>query len=179
MVQRIANIIKDYQDRVRELPFVPTTSFRRHSLGYPGDANKLLLPFLFCERNIGIQFLKYVGLIHSKVQCNSCGRDMTCYATIECTWCHVKAFLGLYHRQKDYELHLAHYMFAARGVVSFHSIPCHRRIHRLVLLHTTCHILVRRHVTYSCSSPGSGRISQLRYARAINCLYSTDAMFSP
>ena len=34
--------------------------------------------------------------------------------TIECTWCHVKAFLGPYHRQKDYEFHLAHYMFVVR-----------------------------------------------------------------
>jgi hypothetical protein len=34
--------------------------------------------------------------------------------TIECTWRHVKAFLGPYRRQKDYEFHLAHYMFAVR-----------------------------------------------------------------
>ena len=69
MVQRITNIIKDYQDRVRELPYVPVTSFGRDSLGYPGDANKLFLAFLFGDRSIGIQFLKDVGLIRSKVQC--------------------------------------------------------------------------------------------------------------
>ena len=73
MVQRITNIIKDYQDRVRELPYVPATSFGRDSLGYPGDANKLFLTFLFSDRNIGIQ---YVGLVRSKVQCNSCGRPV-------------------------------------------------------------------------------------------------------
>jgi hypothetical protein len=27
-----------------------------------------------------VQFLKDVGLIRNKVQCNSCGRDMTSYA---------------------------------------------------------------------------------------------------
>ena len=64
MVQRITNIIKDYQERLRELPYVPTTSFRRDSLVYPSDAN------------IGIQFLKDVGLIRSKVQCNSCGLSL-------------------------------------------------------------------------------------------------------
>ena len=80
MVQQITNIVKDYQYRVQELPYVPATSFRRDSLGYPGDANKLFLTFLFCDRNIGMQFLKDVGLICSKVQCNSCGRDMTWYA---------------------------------------------------------------------------------------------------
>ena len=80
MVQRITNFIKGYQDTVRELPCVPTTSFRRDSLGYSGDANKLFLTFLFSDRNIGIQFLNDVGLILSKVQCNSCGRHMTWYA---------------------------------------------------------------------------------------------------
>jgi len=80
MVQRITNIIKVYQDAVRELPYVPTTSFRRDSLGCPGDANKLFLTSLFSDRSIGIQFLKDVGLILSKLQCNSCGRRMTWYA---------------------------------------------------------------------------------------------------
>jgi len=80
MLPWITNIIKDYQDRVRELPYVPTTYFRWDSLGYPGDVNKLFLTFLFSDRNINIQFLKDVGLIRSKVQCNSCGRDMTWYA---------------------------------------------------------------------------------------------------
>ena len=60
-MQQITNI-KDYQERVRELLFVPT-SFRRDSIGYPGEANKLFQTFLFCDRNIDIQFLKDVGLI--------------------------------------------------------------------------------------------------------------------
>jgi hypothetical protein len=55
-------------------------SFRRDSLGYPGDVNKLFLTFLFSDHNIGIQFLKDVGLICSKFQCNLCSRDMTWYA---------------------------------------------------------------------------------------------------
>jgi len=59
------------------MPYVPETSFRRDSLGYCGDANKLFLTFLFSDHAIGLQFLKDVGLIRSKVQCNSCGRDMT------------------------------------------------------------------------------------------------------
>jgi len=33
--------------------------------------------------------------------------------TIQCTLRHVRAFLRPYHRQDDYEFHLAHYMFAA------------------------------------------------------------------
>ena len=62
------------------MPYVPETSFRRDSLGYCGDANKLFLTFLFSDHAIGLQFLKDVGLIRSKVQCNSCGFDMTWHA---------------------------------------------------------------------------------------------------
>ena len=61
------------------MPYVPRTSYGRDSLGYRGDANKLFLTFLFCDRNIGIQFRKDVGLIRSKMLCNACGRDMTYY----------------------------------------------------------------------------------------------------
>jgi len=80
MVQRITRIIKDCQERVGEMPYVPQTSFRRYSLGYCGDANKLFLTFLLSDHAIGLQFVKDVGLIRSKVQCNSCGRDMTWHA---------------------------------------------------------------------------------------------------
>ena len=52
MVQRITNIIKKHQDRIRELLYVPTISFRRDSLEYHGDANKLFLMYLFSDRNI-------------------------------------------------------------------------------------------------------------------------------
>ena len=43
MVQRITLTIKDYQERLREMRYVPLTSFRRDSLGFCGDANKLFL----------------------------------------------------------------------------------------------------------------------------------------
>jgi hypothetical protein len=72
-------MIKNYQNRVPGMPCVPKTSIRRDLLGFPGDANKLFLT-LFIELAIGVQFLKDVGLIRGKMQCNSCGRDMTWYA---------------------------------------------------------------------------------------------------
>jgi hypothetical protein len=61
-VHHITNVIKKYQDGLREMPYVPKTSYRRDSLGYSIDANRNFLT--------GIQFLKDVGLIRSKVQCN-------------------------------------------------------------------------------------------------------------
>jgi len=59
-----------------EMPNVPRTSFRRASHGKDGDANKLFLTY-FIGIDIGINFLKDVELIRSKVTCNICGRDMT------------------------------------------------------------------------------------------------------
>jgi hypothetical protein len=46
MVLCISTIIKDYQDIIREMPYVPKTYFQRHSLGFRGDAKKLYLKFL-------------------------------------------------------------------------------------------------------------------------------------
>jgi len=49
-------------------------------VGHTGDANKIFLTFQFSDQATGIQFLKDVGLVRSKVQCNSCAHDMTCYS---------------------------------------------------------------------------------------------------
>jgi hypothetical protein len=77
MVEKITNVIQEYQDKVREMPFLLKCSFQRDCFGARGDANKMFLTFLFCDHAIGLQFLKDVGLIPSKVQCNLCGRDMS------------------------------------------------------------------------------------------------------
>ena len=39
--------------------------------------NRDFLAYLFCDQGIAMQFLKDMGLLRSKVQCNTCGRDMT------------------------------------------------------------------------------------------------------
>jgi hypothetical protein len=75
MVHHISNVIDEYQDKLRVMPFVPKTSYQRDLLGYCGEANKTFLTFLFSNSAIAIQFLKDAGLIRSKLQCNSCGRD--------------------------------------------------------------------------------------------------------
>ena len=41
------------------------------------DPNRDFLTYLFCDDGFALQFLKDVGLLRSKVQCNTCGRDMT------------------------------------------------------------------------------------------------------
>ena len=62
MVHQISNVIKEYQDKLREMPYVPKTSYQRDSLGYCGDANNTFLTFLFSNRDVGIQFLMDAGL---------------------------------------------------------------------------------------------------------------------
>jgi hypothetical protein len=60
-----------------EMPFALPSSFGREGLGTEGDANNKFLTYLFIDIDLGIQFLKDVGLIRSKVACNTCGCDMT------------------------------------------------------------------------------------------------------
>jgi hypothetical protein len=76
-VDEIKSVISTYQRRLMEMPYVPSTSYGRASLGDDGEANKLFLTFLFSDTDLGIQFLKDVGLLRSKVPCNTRGRDMT------------------------------------------------------------------------------------------------------
>jgi hypothetical protein len=47
MVHHITNVIKEYHENLREIPYIPKTSYQRDSLGYCGDANKTFLTFLF------------------------------------------------------------------------------------------------------------------------------------
>jgi hypothetical protein len=76
MPDQVKCVISKYQLRLMEMPFVPPSFFGCATLGDDGDANKLFLTYLFIDKDLGIQFLKDVRLIRSKVTCNTCGRDM-------------------------------------------------------------------------------------------------------
>ena len=52
-------------------------SSRRHAmLQEDGGLNKIFLTYLFCDQAIAIPLLKDVGLLRSKVQCNTCGQEV-------------------------------------------------------------------------------------------------------
>ena len=124
MAERIANVIATYQDCLLRMSFIPATSYGSATLGDVGVANKLLIAFFFSDPDVGMQFLKDVGLIRSMMACTTCGCQMTVNHTIafvdertgahtntiENTWRHVKAFLNPYNRQ---------------GVLHFPSRPVH------------------------------------------------------
>jgi hypothetical protein len=77
MVQRIQEIVAKYEDRLREMQSVLRLSYGRRLVRTGGAPNRMFLTCLFCHHELAIQFLKDVGLIQSKVQCNTCERDVT------------------------------------------------------------------------------------------------------
>ena len=80
MVQHISDVVREYEKRLQEMPYVPRSSYGRGMLPENGGTNKIFRTFLFCNQATALQFLKDVGLLRSKMQCNTCGRDMTWYA---------------------------------------------------------------------------------------------------
>jgi len=77
MVDRVVKIFHEYEERLRSSDNVPRFSYGRRMMRDDGDPNRYFLMYLFCEQSMGIQFLKDIGLLRSKMQCNTCGRDMT------------------------------------------------------------------------------------------------------
>jgi len=71
MVGKINEIVDSYEKRLQEVPFIPRGSFRRRMLRQAGGQNTDFLTYLFCESGLAMQFLKDVGLLRSKVQCNT------------------------------------------------------------------------------------------------------------
>ena len=77
MVGKLEEIVDEYEKRLQEMSFVPRVSYGRRMLREDGGPNRNFLTHLFCDDGFAMQFLKDVGLLRSKVQCNTCGRDKT------------------------------------------------------------------------------------------------------
>jgi len=77
MVEQLLQVTSEYKEQLRRCEYVPRFSFGRRMLRDDGDPNRLFLMYLFCEQSHAIQFLKDIGLLRSKMQCNTSGRDMT------------------------------------------------------------------------------------------------------
>jgi hypothetical protein len=77
MVAKLVQIVEDYENRLQETPFVARASYGRRMQREDGGPHRDFLMYVFCEQSMAIQFLKNIGLLQSKMQCNTCGRDMT------------------------------------------------------------------------------------------------------
>ena len=80
--ERVTSVISAYQRRLKVMPFVPATIYRRATLGAKGFANKLLLVALFSDPDVGVQVLKDVGLIPSNMVCCKCGSHISIPAKV-------------------------------------------------------------------------------------------------
>jgi len=77
MVQFLQQIVAHYEERMREMKMAPRLSYGRRLLRRDGAPNRMFLTLLFTRHELAIEFLKDVGLIPSRVQCNICERDKT------------------------------------------------------------------------------------------------------
>ena len=79
-MQHIQEMITEYEERLRRSSYVPRFSYGRVMLRDDGAPNRCFLMYLFNDESMGIQFLKDIGLLRSKMECNTCGRDIVMYA---------------------------------------------------------------------------------------------------
>jgi hypothetical protein len=77
MVDRMVQVFKEYEEQLWSSDNVPRFSYGRRMMRDDGGPNRYFLMYLFCEQSMAIQFLKDIGLLRSKMHCNTCGRDMT------------------------------------------------------------------------------------------------------
>jgi len=77
MIGNIQEIFHEYEKRLQEMSFIPRGSYGRRMVRQDGGPNRDFVTYVFCDHGLAVQFLKDVGLIRSKVQCNTCDRDMT------------------------------------------------------------------------------------------------------
>ena len=87
----VTSIIATYQQRIAAKPYVLVTTYGCPTPGTNSVPNKLFLVFLFSEHDVGVQFLKNVGLIPSTMVCCRCGSQMS--------WCVNKSVRDHYRRR--------------------------------------------------------------------------------
>ena len=93
---RVTPVIETCQRRLNSKPYFPSTTFGRATLGANGVVNKLFLAFLFSDLDVGVQFLKDVGLIKSCMVCCKCWsayRDLEAHGYTHQTVNHATCFL--------------------------------------------------------------------------------------
>ena len=77
MVDLLVKVFEEYEERLRRCDYVPRFSYGRWMMLDDGGSNRYFQMYLFCEQSMAIQFLKDIGLLRSKMQCNTCARDIT------------------------------------------------------------------------------------------------------
>ena len=102
---------------------MPRSSYGRPMLREDGGPNRNFLTYVFCDQGFAMQFLTVVGLLRSKVQCNTCGQDMKWFAesTIpeQYTWRCRKKVTGFKCSESR---SINHGSWFQRSLLTFHQI---------------------------------------------------------
>jgi len=77
MVEKVIHITSDYEERLRRCQYVRRMSFGRRMMRDDCAPKRFFHMYSFCDESMVIQYLKGIGLLWSKMQCNNCGRDVT------------------------------------------------------------------------------------------------------
>jgi hypothetical protein len=76
MAAHILQVVTEYEERLQRLPYVPKFSYERGLVCDDCAPNRLFFNYLFRDQAMANQFMKEIGLLRSKMQCNTCGQDM-------------------------------------------------------------------------------------------------------
>jgi len=63
MVERLLQVVTEYEERLRRNDYVLRFSYGRRMLRDDGGPNRYFLMYLFSEQSMAIEFLKDVGLL--------------------------------------------------------------------------------------------------------------------
>jgi hypothetical protein len=67
--ERVTSVKSTFQWRLNAVPFVPAATYGRATLGANSVVNNLLLAVLYSDPYFGVQFVKDVGLIPTRMVC--------------------------------------------------------------------------------------------------------------
>jgi len=71
MVEEISKTVTQYEERLRRCSYALRLSYGRRMVAEDGGPNAMFFTVLFCDEPMALQFLKDIGLLRSKVQCNT------------------------------------------------------------------------------------------------------------
>jgi hypothetical protein len=76
-MENMNQIVRQYEERVQSWPSVARLNNGRPLLTKDGAPSKSFFFYLFTDNSMAIEFLKDIGMIQRKMQCNPCHQDMT------------------------------------------------------------------------------------------------------
>jgi len=77
MVAHLLQLVTEYEECRRKKQYVPRFLYGRRMLRDDGGPNRFFLMYLFSVQAMAVEFINDIGLLRNKVQCNTCGRDVT------------------------------------------------------------------------------------------------------